>query len=202
MDYNSLVASKGTSGSILTFTKYNLVDVEAVLEDAQSYIYQRLRVREMRGYLTITTNTTDDHLFFTGGFLDSIYLRHRVLGIEIELLNEEQLFRRRVYDTDGDLIEGAPTAYCMISDRMVFDVQPDQEYDLDHVFYYTIGFLSAETPTTYISAKYPHILRQACVGLAGQHMKDYDEAKTALALCDAMIDDAKVQDDLARRGQR
>lgn len=48
MTYTSLLAPKGTSGSIANWVGYSKLDLQTILDEAQSLIYQTMRVREMR----------------------------------------------------------------------------------------------------------------------------------------------------------
>lgn len=48
MTYNSLVAPKGTAGSLLNWIGYSKVDITTVLDEMQALIYSLLRVRDMR----------------------------------------------------------------------------------------------------------------------------------------------------------
>lgn len=48
MSYTTLVAPKGTAGSIMNWVSYTKLDIQTVLDEAQSLLYQLLRTREMR----------------------------------------------------------------------------------------------------------------------------------------------------------
>lgn len=48
MSYTALVAPKGTAGSIANWVGYGKIDIATVLDEAQSIIFQSLRIREMR----------------------------------------------------------------------------------------------------------------------------------------------------------
>ena len=48
MTYNTLVAPKGTAGSLLNWVGYSKVDVTTAVDELQALIYSLLRVREMR----------------------------------------------------------------------------------------------------------------------------------------------------------
>jgi hypothetical protein len=48
MSYTSLVAPKGTTGSLANWVNYSKLDTATVLDEAQSLLFQLLRVREMR----------------------------------------------------------------------------------------------------------------------------------------------------------
>lgn len=48
MTYTSLLAAKGTAGSIMNWIGYSKIDAPTILDEAQSLIYGILRAREMR----------------------------------------------------------------------------------------------------------------------------------------------------------
>lgn len=48
MTYTSLIGPKGTAGSIMGWVNYTKLDVETVVDEAQSLLYNALRVRNMR----------------------------------------------------------------------------------------------------------------------------------------------------------
>src|SRR4051812_10077877 len=48
MTYATLTGAKGSAGSIMNWVGYTKLDVDVVVDEAQSLIYQVLRVREMR----------------------------------------------------------------------------------------------------------------------------------------------------------
>ena len=48
MSYTTLIGAKGVSGSIMNWVSYTKLDVATVVDEAQSLLFQLLRVRESR----------------------------------------------------------------------------------------------------------------------------------------------------------
>ena len=88
MNYTSLIASKGTSGSLANWCNYSKLDTVAVLDEAQSLLFQLLRVREMRTEWTFGIPVGESEIPLPARFLDPIGrlydinngypLRHRI----------------------------------------------------------------------------------------------------------------------------
>lgn len=72
MTYATLTGSKSAAGSILGWTSYNKLDVLTVIDEAQSLLFQSLRVREMRSELTFGMNVGFSEVALPTGFLDPI----------------------------------------------------------------------------------------------------------------------------------
>lgn len=86
MSYPSLIASKGTAGAIATWVAYNNIDTVTVLEEAQSIIFQSLRIREMRTQYVFGLSAGQSKIALPARFLDPIgrirdnqglYYRHK-----------------------------------------------------------------------------------------------------------------------------
>lgn len=74
MTYTSLVASKGSTGSIANWANYSAdkLDLPAILDEAQSLIYQSLRVREMRTEYAFGIPANGSRASLPSRFLDPI----------------------------------------------------------------------------------------------------------------------------------
>lgn len=72
MTWTSLVAPKGTAGSIMNWVNYTKLDVETVVDEAQSLLYQMLRVREMRATWTFGMAAGSTAIALPARFLDPI----------------------------------------------------------------------------------------------------------------------------------
>lgn len=70
MDYTSLVASKGTAGSILNWVGYGNADAPTLLTEAQALIYQSLRSREMRKEWVFGVSAGQSSVALPSRFLD------------------------------------------------------------------------------------------------------------------------------------
>lgn len=99
MTYTSLVAPKGTTGSIANWVNYTKLDLPAVLDEAQSLIYEVLRVREMKTEWTFGVIAGQSAVALPSRFLDPV-------GEMFDLTNqtryshliEGQISERRVYE--------------------------------------------------------------------------------------------------------
>jgi hypothetical protein len=210
VDYSTLIAAKTTPGSIRSWVRYNeLFDVEQILVDAQGYIYQRMRIREMRMVaLAQTITIASESVALPSNFLDPIKFQIRYPRTILHLRPEAALFGEyRDYDSDGELLEDYPANYCIMNDsdevaRAYLDVKTVEELRYDLLYFGSPALLAATSnETNVLTNRYPHILRQACIGFAGLSMKDYEEGGSALKMADGMIDNAKEMDDLSRRTQ-
>lgn len=72
MTYNTLVAPKGTTGSILNWVGYSKIDINTVVDEAQSLIYSLLRVREMRSEWVFGIQPNFSAVALPARFLDPI----------------------------------------------------------------------------------------------------------------------------------
>lgn len=108
MTYTSLVASKGTAGSIMNWVDYSKLDVETVVDEAQSLIFQTLRVREMRTEWTFSMAIGQSEAALPSRFLDPIgRLQDLTNSMRYEHLTESEIMRLRTYDTLSDEDFGA-----------------------------------------------------------------------------------------------
>ena len=57
MDYTTLVSDNTTNGSIKYWINYSRIDAAGILTDAQAWIYQRLRVRDMLQTADVTISS-------------------------------------------------------------------------------------------------------------------------------------------------
>lgn len=95
MNYTSLLADKETAGSIKNWVGYSLIDVETILEEAQSMIYGALRVREMKTVWSFGIAAGGSKIALPDRFLEP-------LGDIKDITNNFDLVQR-----DQPVIEGA-----------------------------------------------------------------------------------------------
>ena len=100
MTYNSLVAPKGTTGSIMNWVGYSKLDIPTILDEAQSLLYSMLRVREMRSQWTFLIRAYGSEIALPSGFLDpdgAIFSLGD--GLQIDQRDKVDVQRRRAYDS-------------------------------------------------------------------------------------------------------
>lgn len=99
MTYTSLVASKGTTGSIANWVNYSKLDLPVVLDEAQALIYEVLRVREMKKEWVFGVVAGQSAVSLPTRFLDPV-------GDMLDIVNqtqyahliEGQINERRAYE--------------------------------------------------------------------------------------------------------
>jgi hypothetical protein len=72
MNYTSLVAPKGTTGSLMNTVNYSKLDAVTVLEEAQSLLFSLLRVREMKSRWVFGVTRGQCNVPLPSRFLDPI----------------------------------------------------------------------------------------------------------------------------------
>lgn len=72
MTYTSLIAAKGSPGSIANWVDYAKLDLETIVDEAQSLLFQMLRVREMRTEWTFGVAAGQANQPLPDRFLDPI----------------------------------------------------------------------------------------------------------------------------------
>ncbi len=215
-NYTTLVGAKATQGSIKSWVRYSEIDPDTILEDAQNYIYQRLRVRQMRRFATgLTIAAGDESVALPSDFLDPIEFTIRYPQQRLTLRSEKTLqLEYRTFDENSALIEGLPQNYAIMTeafddpdnpvdsiDTAYFDVAAEDAYTYDLLYFRRPTVLSSTNETNFLTTRYSMILRHCCIGFAAMSFKDAEEAGVSLKMADAMMDNAREMDDLSRRGQ-
>lgn len=72
MNYTSLIAAKGTTGSIANWVSYTLLDITTIVDEAQALIYSLLRTREMLASYTFSMAVNAAQVALPARFLDPV----------------------------------------------------------------------------------------------------------------------------------
>lgn len=99
MNYTTLLAAKGTAGSIANWVGYNKLDLPTILDEAQSLLYTMLRLRQMKTEWTFGVSVGQSEVALPSGFLDPLGGILIVgYGMEVRQRPEEQVKGYRTYD--------------------------------------------------------------------------------------------------------
>lgn len=99
MSYTSLVAPKGTTGSLANWVNYTKLDTATVLEEAQSLLFQLLRTREMRTEWTFGIAVGASEIALPARFLDPIGRIYDIKnGYPLKHRIETDIANARAYD--------------------------------------------------------------------------------------------------------
>jgi hypothetical protein len=200
MDFTSLTAAKTTSGSIRRWVNHTDVDSDAVLEDAQALIFQTLRVREMRSEFTpLALSIGNSSKALPAGFLDPIALYDLTNNLKLKLRIEEWIGDKREYDA-AVLSSGTPRNYAIFEEALQFDLAYDAAATLKLIGFKSPTVLSLIAPTNFLTTRYPHILRSACLARAYNYRNSDERADKELSLLAAYIGKANAESDFTYRG--
>ena len=200
MDYNSLTGGKTTPGSIAQWANYGLFSADDVLADAQAFLYQTLRLREMvSDVISLSFAQGDSSIALPTGFLDPIDFRDQYL-IRVKYRNQSSLMSRRVLDpTSGLLIQSQPRSYAIFGEKIQLDCAANAAMVFSMLAYVAPAPLSSGNTTNFLTTRYPHILRRACLVVAAEFRKDDDDFARESGVLETLISDANAKNDLYLR---
>ena len=199
-NYTTLVGDVSTAGSIKHAINYGRIDAEGILEEAQAWIYQRIRVRQMTATSDVTILSGASTAAFPTGYLDPIHLG--IPGyVSTIRLKDAEWFRAHVgWDENAALPEGVPTYWCDFDTTIQFNTEADQAYTAKMVFFKKPTALSSSNLTNWLTDRYPTLLRRTCLMLAAEVRKEYDTMDRAQVAALQAIEEIKIESDLAMRG--
>lgn len=200
MTFTTLVGLKTVSGSIKSWMNYGKVDAEGVLLEAETMIYQRLRVREMRSSDTLTVGVGKASVDLPDGFLDPLKLRDITNDCRITLKSEDEIEDIRTW-TDAVLDSGDPAYYAIYDEQIQFDCKTTTAWRARALFYKQPDPLSTSNETAWITTRYPHILRMACLATGARFANDDEVYAREQRLLEGKIEELNIQDEFSRRGQ-
>lgn len=198
MTWTILTGAKSVDGSIRNWAQHTSVPADQILAEAQAYIYERIRLTEMRFTARVVLAIGDDSVALPTGFLEAVHLQFDGDGI-LPFIHENGLRRER--DTAGDLYPGYPSRWSIIDNEIQFDVELDQALEGDFVYYAPLAALATGNQTNVLTDRFPTLLRRACMAFAYEHRHRTSEMTAELLLVERAIDQANVTADAARRGQ-
>lgn len=200
MNFTTLTGEKSVSGSIKSWLNYGKIDSEGVLLESEAMIYSSLRVREMRSSETLTVKVGASGVDLPDGFLDPLSLRDITNDTDLEPYAEELLEQTRTW-TDGVLDSGDPAFFAIFDEQFQFDCRTTTQWRARALFYKQPVSLSVENDTNFLTTRYPHILRMACLATGARFADDQARYEREQRLLEAKIDEINALDEQSRRGQ-
>jgi hypothetical protein len=199
--YTTLVAGKTTAGSIANWLNRGDLPVTTILEEAEAWIYQRLRVREMQQDDAFTFDGGNSSEALPDGFLDPISFKpYDWGGLPLPFVHEDTFRAGR--DTDGDLFEGTPSQWRILGETAEVDVICADDFGGRLLYYKQPAALSGSNETNFLTRRYPTLLRTVCEAKAFEHMKKWTDALGYLQKAEADLQEAARTNDMFRRSQR
>ena len=200
MSWTTLTGSVSTAGSIKYAINYDRIDAEGILEEAQAWIYQRLRVRQMTATANVSISSAASTASFPTGYLDPIHLGIPGYINTIRLKDPEWFRAHMGWDESAVLPEGPPSYWCDFDTTIQFNTKADQAYTAKMVFFKKPDLLSGSNLTNWLTDRYPSLLRRVCLMFAAEARKEFEMMNNAEIKALQSIEEIKVESDLAMRG--
>src|SRR5215471_19937752 len=188
MTYASLVADKNTVGSIKYWINYSRIDSDTVLAEAQALIFQRLRVREMRTLDTsISVVATDYQKALPAHFLEARLLCSVPDNLEYKLRSGSEVMARRQFNADGTLTDGPPQFFAIFDEMLQFEARFTTSQTLHLLCCKSPALLSGANPSNFLTDRFPHLLRTACLVQAADFMRNDTEYAKQTQRLEALV---------------
>lgn len=200
LTYTTLTGAKTVEGSIRQLVNHADVPATLILIEAEAWIYNRLRVFEMRAADRWAASSGDEGFALPEGFIDNISVRvDGGSGLGLEYKHEEVVDVAR--DEDGVLEQAAwPSFYYLMDNAYQFGIQLTEDREGDLWFYKFPDALAASTnETNFLTLKYPTLLTNVCRAFGFRHRQRIDDYLAELKLAMNEINEANTVGQ-ARRG--
>lgn len=201
MSYTTLTGAKTAEGSLKYWINYSKLDVDAALEDAQALINQTLRVREMQAAATVSITSGSETAALPDRYLASLSMRDVTNNANLEHKEWSDLENLRDYSS-GVISTGKPCYYSVFGELFQFDTKADTAITARLMFYQSPLPLSADNPTNFLTTRYPHLMRAACLAAGYDQMRNTEAYTIAMQRMAAFVASINTQAEIDdHRGQ-
>lgn len=174
MSYTTLVSGANVAGSIANWLNHDLISnvADAIILDAESYIYRNLRhfrmLKQFSGsfvvgqdYISMPEDYLEDKILFTTGNHFQKMKRKTM----------EEVIASYSYDGSGIRVNQQPMIYFNDADSIRFDSPSDKTYVYSG-YYFSQPASLASVGSNFITKFYPRLMRCVCCAQAAEYMKD------------------------------
>jgi len=201
VDYNSLTGTKTTAGSIAQWVNRTDLPTAEILNEAQAWIYQRMRVREMTVLnQSFSWPLNSNSVQCPADFLDGISFQPWGWGDTLPFSHEESM----LWPTDpntGVLQTDTPSHWTIIGLTAYVDVLCSAIFSGYLLYYGLPAALGPQNLTNWLTIRYPRLVRRVCMGIAFEFAKDTERMNEYLQLAENDIAEAARTNDMFRRSQ-
>ena len=177
-DYNTLIAAGTAAGSIKNQVNRENTPSASIVEDAEAWIYQRLRIREMIQGTTGTLTTSIHTIPLPTDFLDPANFMFTADGTSAKYVPVfkplDFVLGQWAYDGTGARVTGRPRYWAVAGTVIQFDNPADRNYVWRLDYYRSLPALGTATAssTNIITSKYRNLIKAACFAHAFEWDKD------------------------------
>lgn len=206
MDYNSLIASNTSVGSVANWCNHTAAQAAAptIVQEAESIIYRRLRHWKMLTSTVGTMTTSQSTVTVPSDYLeDKIFRITGTAATNLTRKTIQEVIGRWSYDSAGARVTSQPRIYSNDNTNFQFDSPADQAYPYA-LWYYAqpvaLGTGTA-TSTNFLTGTYPRLLRAVCLAQCGEFMKESSQYNAGYwaQMAEAELDAAQKESDMHER---
>ena len=201
-NYTTLIGAKSVSGSIKEFVNNDIIPVETIVSNAELFIYQRMRTRQMIVYTTSALGTNADGLALPARFRGPIYFEFRADGTSAKSVPELKdlpfVLNAVTYDGTGGTSSGLPSFYAIDGTGLRFEKKSN--LNRPTLFAHHAGLVAltsatggAGTTTNFLTSDYPRLLMAACAMYAYEWMEQERDKLYWLKIAEAEIGQANSE---------
>jgi hypothetical protein len=203
VNWTTLTGAKTVTGSIANWCNRPDLATTNILIEAQAWLYQYLRVREMmtdEAFTFASAASSKALSTLASTFLDPIQFIPYEWGSELAYISPEMFKPSR--SSAGALESSAtPNAWTIIGSTAHLDVLLSAAFSGRMMYYFQPADLSVSNETNFLTTRYPKLLRETCMAFGYQHMKDTARGQEYLGYAMVSIQEANKTNEMWRRGQ-
>lgn len=198
IDYTTLTGAKTVAGSIANWVNRSDLPTDNILLEAESFIYERMRVREMMTRAAaFTFDLGVDTEALPADFLDPIQFHPYEWGSPLPLYHEEKALPST--DSTGAVFAGEPSRWWVLGVTAYIDTLPTADFIGALTYYARPLALSGSNETNWLTIRYPTLLRHALLYMAYDHMKEIEMSNRYLQTFEGKLAESKRTNDMFRR---
>jgi hypothetical protein len=217
--WNTLTGTSSTAGALARWLNKSTLsagangDADLILQEAQAWIYSRLRHHKMLTTpLSNTMSVAVDQIpvpadmleldFITiAGVINGTFYQQEVVQKPIN-----EIYRAWAFDGSGNRIQQMPRLYSFNQTYIQLDQQPDLAYPYVYTYYQLPTVLSGGNATNFLTKFYPRLLRCVCMMMGAEWTKESNQGQYDRTYWEQQSADelnaAQAQSDRARRAIR
>lgn len=205
--YTTLIDAKSVDGSIKNWVNDDRIGPATIVTEAEAWIYQRLRVRDMLAYISGTMTATEAGAAITlaSPNLFKAPYDFRITGSAqnippSEIKKKSLALVRSMFSWTGTppaRVAGRPKWYALDATRIIFDCAPDRAYPYEFAHFSRPSSPLSTALTNFLTEKYPSLLRHVCMFKSFEHLRRPDERRYHLELAGAELQSVNIDSDMA-----
>jgi hypothetical protein len=160
----------------------------------EAQVERTLRVREM--VVRATASLTEEFTVLPQDFLS---LEHAILNAQ-KPVTLEWVPMSQIDILQSEVSPGVPKHFTIIGDELEVSPLPDQEYEIEVVYYQSIPKLTTTNQVNWLLTRHPDVYLYGTLMQAAPYLKNDERVGLWSAALTSILDDIRVADERATKG--